>query len=77
MAYLLMTHFNIEMVVGDYNGGVYSFLSACNESGIFKKLNLKMDQVDADLDNLKDYVQRYLRQLKRQHKSSREEVCIS
>ena len=61
MAYLLM-NFNIEMVVGDYNGGL-QFLNACNESGTFKKLNLKMGQVDAELDNPKEYVKN-LRKLK-------------
>ena len=61
MAYLLM-NFNIEMVVGDYNGGL-QFLNACNESGTFKKLNLKMGQVDAELDNQKEYVKN-LRKLK-------------
>ena len=61
MAYLLM-NFNIEMVVGDYNGGL-QFLNACNESGTFKKLNLKMGQVDAELDNQKEYTKN-LRKLK-------------
>ena len=61
MAYLLM-NFNIEMIVGDYNGGL-QFLNACNESGTFKKLNLKMGQVDAELDNPKEYVKN-LRKLK-------------
>ena len=61
MAYLLM-NFNIEMVVGDYNGGL-QFLNACNESGTFKKLNLEMTQVDAELDNQKEYAKN-LRKLK-------------
>jgi len=61
MAYLLM-NFNIEMVVGDYNGGL-QFLNACNESGTFKRLNLNMGQVDAELDNQKEYVKN-LRKLK-------------
>src|SRR5210317_1022271 len=74
MAYLL-THFNIEMVVGDYNGGV-QFLSACKESGIFKKLNLKIDTVEADLDNPKDYP-KGIRQLKRSiDKKSRKFVFL-
>jgi hypothetical protein len=74
MAYLL-TNFNIEMVVGDYNGGV-QFLSACKESGIFKKLNLKIDTVDADLDNPKDYA-KGVRKLKNQiDKSSRKFVFL-
>jgi hypothetical protein len=74
MAYLL-ANFNIEMVVGDYNGGV-QFLSACKESGIFKKLNLKIDTVEADLDDSKDYA-KGLRQLKKSiDKSSRKFVFL-
>lgn len=61
IAYLLM-NFNIEMVVGDYNGGL-QFLNACNESGTFKRLNLNMGQVDAELDNPKEYAKN-LRKLK-------------
>lgn len=74
LAYLL-THFNIEMVVGDYNGGV-QFLNACKESGIFKKQNLKIDTIDAELDNLKDY-QKGVRKLKNQiNKESRKFVFL-
>lgn len=74
MAYIF-THFNIEMVVGDYNGGV-QFLNACKESGIFKKQNLKIDTIDADLDNPKDY-KKGIRKLKNQiNKESRKFVFL-
>ena len=32
----ILDHFNIVMIVGDYNGGV-QFINSCNESDIFKK----------------------------------------
>ncbi len=62
MAYLL-NHFNIEMVIGDYNGGV-QFLSACNESATFKKQKLKVEIIDAEIDNVKNY-EKGIRKLKR------------
>jgi hypothetical protein len=64
MAYLL-THFNIVSVVGDYNGGV-QFLNSCNESSIFKRKKLKLNVIDADLDNHQEY-DKGLRSLKRQY----------
>ena len=67
MAYLL-THFNIVAVVGDYNGGV-QFMNSCNESTIFKDLNLKLDTIEADIDKLSDY-EKNLRKLKNQYNKS-------
>lgn len=64
MAYLL-ENFNIVSVVGDYNGGV-QFLNSCNESSIFKDRKLKLNLVDADLDDHQTY-DKGLRSLKRQY----------
>ena len=67
MAYLL-THFNIVAVVGDYNGGV-QFMNSCNESEIFKNLNLKLGTMKAELDKVPDY-DKNLRKLKNQYNKS-------
>jgi hypothetical protein len=67
MAYLL-THFNIVAVVGDYNGGV-QFMNSCNESEIFKNLNLKLGTMEAELDKVPDY-EKNLRRLKNQYNKS-------
>jgi hypothetical protein len=67
MAYVL-THFNIVAVVGDYNGGV-QFVNSCNESEIFKRKNLKLGVIEADLDKSKDY-DKNLRRLKNQYNKS-------
>ena len=67
MAYLL-THFNIVAVVGDYNGGV-QFMNSCNESEIFKNLNLKLGTMEAELDKVPDY-EKNLRKLKNQYNKS-------
>jgi hypothetical protein len=67
MAYLL-THFNIVAVVGDYNGGV-QFMNSCNESEVFKNLNLKLGTMEAELDKAPDY-EKNLRKLKNQYNKS-------
>jgi len=67
MAYIL-THFNVAAVVGDYNGGV-QFINSCNESEIFKKKNLNLGVIEADLDKSKDY-DKNLRRLKNQYNKS-------
>jgi len=64
MAYLLK-NFNVVSVVGDYNGGV-QFLNSCNESSIFKNEGLKLNIIDADLDDHQEY-EKGLRDLKRQY----------
>ena len=64
MAYLL-NNFNIVSIVGDYNGGV-QFLNSCNESSIFKRNKLKLNIIDADLDDHHEY-EKGLRDLKRQY----------
>ena len=72
-AYLL-THFNIVAVVGDYNGGV-QFLNSCNESDIFKKRNIKLGVIEADLDNAKDY-DKNLRRIKQQYNQSQNNIVF-
>ena len=67
MAYIL-THFNISAVVGDYNGGV-QFINSCNESEIFKRKNLNLGVIEADLDKSKEY-SKNLRRLKNQYNKS-------
>jgi hypothetical protein len=64
MAYVL-EHFNIIAVVGDYNGGV-QFLNSCNESSLFKNKKIKLNLIDADLDDHQEY-DKGLRDLKRQY----------
>jgi len=64
MAYLIQ-NFNIVSIVGDYNGGV-QFLNSCNESSIFKDKNLRLNLIDAELDDHQNY-DKGLRDLKRQY----------
>lgn len=63
--YYLLTHFNVVSIVGDYNGGV-QFISACNESELFKKNNIELQEIDVDLDNSSEY-EKELREAKTQY----------
>lgn len=53
----LVTHFNVQTVVMDYAGG-QTFLSACNESEIFKKDGIFLgviDEIEDDFDKAETY----------------------
>lgn len=70
----LLNNFNIVSIVGDYNGGV-QFLSAANESSIFKKDNLKIRQIkDVDFTNVLDYPA-VLKEAKRQYNLQDKRIC--
>ena len=70
----IMSNFNIVAIVGDYNGGV-QFMSACNESSLFKQNNLKIGTISADLDKLENY-QDGLRKAKLEYNLSEKKICI-
>ena len=70
----LLTNFNIVSIVGDYNGGV-QFLSAANESALFKKSNIKIGMIDADWDNIENY-QKALLDAKSQYNKSSKRICV-
>ena len=52
----LLNNFNIVMVVGDYAGGV-QFLSACNESEMFKKDKINLGIIDVPFEHSESYKQ--------------------
>ena len=70
----LLDHFNIIMIVGDYNGGV-QFINSCNESDMFKKEKLQIGVFDSKLDNPQDY-NRDLREARRGYNKSSNTICI-
>ena len=69
----LIDHFNIIMIVGDYNGGV-QFMNSCNESDLFKKDRLEIGVFDAGLDNPHDYV-KDLKEARRGYNASNKTIC--
>ena len=70
----VLTNFNIVAIIGDYNGGV-QFISAANESSIFKNSNLNIETIDADWDNLEDYGKAML-DAKKQYDLKGKKICI-
>ena len=70
----LLDHFNIIMIVGDYNGGV-QFINSCNESDMFKKEKIQIGVFDSKLDNPQDY-NRDLREARRGYNKSSNTICI-
>lgn len=50
----LLTSFNIVAIVADFMGGV-QFVSAANESELFKKSKINIKSIDVDIENQEDY----------------------
>ena len=69
----LMDHFNVIMIVGDYNGGV-QFINSCNESDLFKRDKLEIGVFDAGLDNPHDYI-KDLKEARRSYNVSNKTIC--
>jgi len=70
----LYTHFNIRMIVGDYNGGV-QFINSCNESEIFKKAGIQIQCIDVDFDDPQNY-NIDLRIARNQYNVESKKICI-
>jgi hypothetical protein len=70
----LYTHFNIRMIVGDYNGGV-QFINSCNESEIFKKAGIQIQCIDSDFDDPQNY-NADLRSARNQYNIESKKICI-
>lgn len=71
----LITHFNTQAVCLDYAGGV-QFISACNESELFKKDNIKLGVLEIDNDFDKpEFYQQDLLQFKEQRMPSQYKYC--
>ncbi len=69
----LLKHFNIISIIGDYAGGV-QFISACNESEIFKKLDLQIKVIDVDFDRPENYEDN-LREYRSQYNLGSGKIC--
>lgn len=71
-SYILQA-FNVVMVIGDYAGGV-QFLSACNESEIFKKDNLKLKTIEADFEKPETY-NADLQKARNEYNKTEKKIC--
>jgi len=77
IAYFLyiLEHFNIVKIVMDYNGGL-QFLSAVNESAVFKEKKIKVNAIeDIDFDNPTEY-EKDLRKLKSKYNKNNYTICF-
>ena len=71
-SYILQA-FNVVMVIGDYAGGV-QFLSACNESEIFKKDNLKLKTIEVDFEKPEAY-NADLQKARNEYNKTEKKIC--
>ena len=71
-SYILQA-FNVVMVIGDYAGGV-QFLSACNESEIFKKDNLKLKTIEVDFEKPEAY-NSDLQKARNEYNKTEKKIC--
>lgn len=70
----LLTNFNVIAVVADFMGGV-QFISAANESEIFKKSKLNIKGIDVDIESGEDYREK-LREYMLQYDKTEGKICI-
>jgi hypothetical protein len=70
----LYTHFNIRMIVGDYNGGV-QFINSCNESEIFKTAGIHIQCIDSNFDDPQDY-NSDIRSARNEYNIESKKICI-
>ena len=69
----ILQNFNIVMVVGDYAGGV-QFVSACNESEIFKQDKLQLKIIEADFERPENYNDD-LQKARNQYNKNESKIC--
>ena len=69
----LLDHFNIVMIVGDYNGGV-QFLNSVNESDIFKRKKIKIGTFDVAFNKPEEY-HRDLKEARRSYNVNQKVIC--
>ena len=70
----LITHFNIIGMCGDYNGGV-QFVSACNESQMFKDKNINIGVIEVDIEKPEQY-HADIMDFKREYNIKTKKYCI-
>lgn len=71
-AYILL-NFNVVIVIGDYAGGV-QFISACNESEIFKKDKLQLKTIEVDFEKPENY-NSDLQKARNEYNKSENKIC--
>ena len=70
----LITSFNVVCIIGDYGGGV-QFMQAANASEQFNKSKIKLQEINAEFDNIENY-QDALLDAKNQYNLEDKKICI-
>ena len=70
----LLTSFNIVCIIGDYGGGV-QFMQAANASEQFSQSKIKLEEINADFDNIENY-QDSLLDAKNQYNLEDKRICV-
>lgn len=69
----ILEHFNVVLIVGDYNGGV-QFLSACNQSQEFKDANLEIGTFEFDADDATKYNEELIK-VRQEYNLEAKKIC--
>ena len=70
----LLTSFNVVCIIGDYGGGV-QFIQAANASEQFSQSKIKLEEINADFDNIENY-QDSLLDAKNQYNLEDKRICV-
>lgn len=69
----ILDHFNIVMIVGDYNGGL-QFIKACNESQNFKDAKFDIGLIEFDAEDQTKYKEELFK-LRNQYNLEEKKIC--
>lgn len=73
--YYLLSCFNIVMIIGDFGGGNFNFIQACNQSNYFVERNIKLDFIEGDFD-AEDYFEQ-IKMAKSSYNQSARKICYT
>mgnify|MGYP001613514933 FL=1 len=73
--YFLLCSFDIVMIIGDFGGGNFNFIKACNESNYFVERNIKLDFFEGDFDD-EDYMGQ-LKVARNSYNLSAKKICYT
>jgi len=73
--YYILKNFNVVSMVCDYMGGVV-FISACNESTLFKQAGIKIEVIDVELEGEPQEYTKALQEYKNTYNKEQGRICI-
>lgn len=73
--YYLITCFNVVMIIGDFGGGNFNFIKACNESNYFVERGLYLEFFEGNFDD-EDYMGQ-LRVVRNSYNLSIRKICYT